>query len=126
MSNITALQEAHNFSLVGVNVPAKDLMSKGVYMIKCLKNGRFYIGATADCFAERWQQHQLGLCKFYQKEFAEMTSKVLHLDFVKFGQSLHNLEFSILKNMPTATEKEIFAEESRLIELLSPFYNLMK
>lgn len=129
MPNITnnaALQAAMYFDLINVKVPTPQLMSKGVYKITNTGNGKFYIGATSDCFLHRWKQHQCGLRNFEKKDFVAMTNVPLMQDFLKFGKNFFWLRFEILADMPGANARQIFELEKKMINILNPHYNIIK
>jgi predicted GIY-YIG superfamily endonuclease len=123
ITNQSALQAAMFWELKHVYFPTPLLMSKGVYKITNINNGRFYIGATDDCFMHRWRQHQCGLQNNHKLEYLAMTNIPMMLDFDKGNKDFYSLRFEILVNMPTSSAKEIFAEEARQILNLTPHYN---
>lgn len=123
ITNQQALQSAMFWELKNVTINTPLLMSKGVYKITNLKNGKFYIGATNDCFMHRWQQHQCGLKNCHKSEYLAMTSSAMMHDFIANKKDFKTFSFEVLVNMPTSSAKEIFAEEARQILNLTPHYN---
>ena len=92
-----------------------------IYMILCLKNGRYYIGKTSDAW-RRWEEHYIGK-KFGSYESSEKESgKSLMLeDWRKYGRpSFAYICLCERSNKSFRDDLEAF-----LITRLNPVYNTM-
>ena len=89
----------------------------GIYQIKCLKTGKFYIGST-NWFARRFCQHKSDLNKNKHKNtyFQNIYNK----------RGLDNLEFKIIEILKDTSKKNLIKVENEYIGLSCPEINISK
>lgn len=83
----------------------------GVYEIKCVKNGKRYVGVSKD-IKRRWREHRWLLYR------GEHHSYDMQCDYNKFGENC--FEFNVLKSCDYPEAK---AFEEELIQSTQPDYN---
>lgn len=84
----------------------------GIYMIKCLSNGRYYIGGTSREFAQRFNNHRQDLRR-------RKGPRLLQACFDLYGEDA--LEFIPLRELPV---DQVATKEREAIEKLKPDLNV--
>ncbi|MDF2615449.1 MAG: hypothetical protein K0Q47_104 [Sedimentibacter sp.] len=62
-------------------------MSCGIYAIKCVVNGKAYVGSSKN-IERRWKEHKVSLNKQDKKK----CNKLLLSDWIRYGQDKFTLE----------------------------------
>lgn len=95
---------------------SKYSMNGGIYQIKCLANGKIYIGST-NCFERRFNTHLLDL------DNKSHHNSRLQLDYDEFGES--KFEFTRLLLMGKNPNRDnLYDNEQEHIDNLKPEYNI--
>lgn len=99
------------------NLNRKDLLINGIYIIKNIKNNKFYIGSCSSktFLYDRLKHHSLDLRK------NKHVNKYLQNSFNKYG--LENFVYEILE---ICLPEKCLEREQYWIDLLNPHYNLCK
>lgn len=100
-------------------MPYVPVRYRAIYEIKCILNGRTYIGQTGD-LTTRWNQHICG--GLAPLSFAHLTNPFFIRDVQAYG--IENFTFRILKRCFSMTDAEREALEQELIKARQPFYNI--
>ena len=82
-----------------LNISKKDLIRKGIYLVKNKINGKVYIGSTNVSFLRRFYSH------FVDKSFSMPIKRA----FIKYG--IENFEYSILEFTDNLSKNEIEQKE---------------
>ena len=90
-----------------------------VYLILCLKNGRYYIGKTSDAW-RRWEEHYTSL-KFGRYKGEGAGKAIMQDDWYKHGRA--NFAFIALCERSNQSFRDDL--EAFLIPRLNPTYNTM-
>jgi group I intron endonuclease len=92
---------------------------KCIYEIRCVLNGRRYIGSSVD-LTKRWNEHIMGCLS--SLVFGSLTNVRLQRDVKEFG--IENFTFRILKKCFTLSYDEMLALELQMIKEQQPYYNI--
>jgi len=74
-----------------------------VYVVKCDKTNKMYVGATSNGFSERWKQHE--------RQARSGAQSVLHKAIRKHGSA----SFELIETLTLKDRREMFDEEKRQI-----------
>ncbi len=87
----------------------------GIYKIVNIKNGKMYIGSSKN-IKRRWSVHKSAL------KNNRHHSTYLQRAWNKYGKE--NFIYEVIKEMPNASDTELFNEETNYITTLKPDYNV--
>ena len=102
-------------TFVVIYINMKDNKNAGVYIIKNIINGKFYIGSTSRSFVERYRYH-IGYLRKNKHDNPHLQNS-----WNKHGEL--NFKFEVLEICPPHTN---FIREQYYIDTLKPAYNILK
>lgn len=89
---------------------------KGVYRIRCVVDGRRYIGSSLRC-ETRWTEHKRALT------LGKHANRYLQLAWDEHGSA--GFRFKIIRELPDASREELIQTEAVLIRKLEPAFNIV-